>query len=88
MQRGILNLTKKEAELSYRLLENSAQNISSFRQRLQLVLKGSEELTKIEVSRDDVEALLDALPIPTDPANPTYQVLRNKLSMFLAKKNE
>ncbi|NCN03703.1 MAG: hypothetical protein GW942_01350 [Candidatus Pacebacteria bacterium] len=88
MQRGILNLTKKEAQLSDSLLENSIQDVSSFRQRLQLVINGSDELSKIEVNRNDVEALLDSLPIPTKSEDSIYQVLRNKLFMFLAKKNE
>ncbi|NCN87556.1 MAG: hypothetical protein GW941_01525 [Candidatus Pacebacteria bacterium] len=87
MQRGILYLTKNEAQVSYHLLKSSTQDVSGFTQRLELVINGSEELSTVEVSREDVETLLDVLPIPNQSEDPIYKVLRNKLSMFLAKKN-
>ena len=88
MQRGILELNKAEAQLSLNLIPQSTQDLSQLAERLTMVVNGAEEISTIEVDRNQVEALLDALPMPSETEDQNYKVLRNKLSMFLVKKNE
>lgn len=85
MQRGILNITKNEAEFSIQLLKNSIQDVYSFLQRLDLVLNGTEEESRVEVSRFEVEVLLDSLPMPSENEEEVYKKLRNKITYFLNK---
>jgi hypothetical protein len=88
MQRGILPLTKLESTLAKQLSQDSTQDLSSLISKLQLAINGTEGTSNIEVNGEEVEALLDAMSIPSDNEDPRYKVLRNKLLMFLAKKNE
>lgn len=88
MQRGILELTRVEAQSALNLIRQSTQNLNQLVERLTMAINGDDEVSTIEVDRDQVEALLDALPMPNETEDQNYKVLRNKLSMFLAKKNE
>jgi len=88
MQRGILSLTKQESKVAIELSNISTQDLATLASKLELALSSSEDISTIEVNREEVEALLDAMPIPSETENPVYKLLRNKLSMFLASKNE
>ncbi|MDH5533352.1 MAG: hypothetical protein OEX81_02910 [Candidatus Pacebacteria bacterium] len=87
MQRGILEITKPVAQTAINLLANSTQDLSQLFSRLTMVIQGNEELSTIEVDREEVEALLDAMPIPNENEDINYKLLRNILTMFLAKKS-
>ena len=86
MQRGIFELNKVEAHLALQLIPQSNQDLSRLFERLVMVLNSPEEISIVEVDRDQVEALLDVLPMPNENEDQSYKVLRNKLGMFLAKK--
>ncbi len=86
MQRGIISLTKNEAKLAGLLAENSPLDLTSFRAKILLAVNSVEDLNKLEVNRDEVEALLDALPAPSLNQDQNYQLLREKLQSFLIAK--
>lgn len=86
MQRGIINLTKTEALLAQLLAENSPSDLTSFRAKVQLALDSIQETSRLEVNRDEVEALLDAFPAPSVDQDQSYLTLRNKLQSFLITK--
>ncbi len=88
MQRGIINLTKTEAQLAQLLAENSSSDLTSFRAKVQLAINSVQEESKLEVNRDEVEALLDAFPVPSVDQDQSYLTLRNKLQSFLVTKYE
>jgi hypothetical protein len=88
MQRGILSISKPEAALSLILLESSSQDVSTILQRLQMIIDDEKEESIIEVNREEVEALLDVLPIPSETEDPIYKLLRSKLSVFVTKKTD
>lgn len=86
MQRGILTLTKAESSLGIELAQSSTQELSNTISKLQLAVNSIEDISTIEVNREEVEALLDSLPMPSDNENLNYKLLRNNLSMFLGEK--
>ncbi|MCL4208861.1 hypothetical protein KJZ63_04525 [Patescibacteria group bacterium] len=88
MQRGIINLTRTEAQLAQLLAENSSLDLTSFRAKARLAVASVEESNKLEVNRDEVEALLDCLPAPAIGQDQSYQQLREKLQSFLVTKYE
>jgi hypothetical protein len=86
MQRGIISLSTTEARLAELLAENSPLDLTSFRAKVQLVVASGQELNRLEVNRDEVEALLDAMPAPEAGQDQSYQLLREKLQSFLIVK--
>jgi uncharacterized lipoprotein YehR (DUF1307 family) len=88
MQRGILHLTKEEAKLLLQRVSFSVQDISKVAMRLTMAANADQPESTIQVNREEVEALLDILPIPSQENNQQYQVIRSKLTAFLLKKNE
>jgi len=83
MQRGIINLTRTEAQLAQLLAENSSLDLTSFSAKVQLAIDSVQETSKLEVNRDEVEALLDVFPAPSSDQDQSYTTLRNKLQSFL-----
>ena len=85
MQRGILFLTKPESTLANKLAQLSGQDLSNLVTKLNLAINAHEVVSKIEVNIEEVEALLDSLPIPNAKEEQSYKLLRNKLSEFIGK---
>lgn len=83
MQRGILNLAKEQSLVALQLIKKSSQNLSQLEDKLELAVNSNQNSSTIEVNRDEVEALLDAFPIPSDSEEASYKSLRNSLVQFL-----
>lgn len=83
MQRGVIELTKIESRLAEMLAENSGADLTSLRAKLQLALASALEIDRLEVNREEVEAILDAFPEPGQNQDPSYLSLGNKLRGFL-----
>lgn len=86
MQRGIISLSTTEARLAELLAENSPLDLTSFRAKVKLAVASDQEINRLEVNRDEVEALLDTLPAPEPGQDQSYQQLREKLQSFLIAK--
>ncbi len=79
MRRGFLQFTPSELNLlSDFLLQNSPLS-----QKLQTNNLDSKESIPVELSSEEVETLLDSLPIPSSAENPELKFTRSKLSEFL-----
>jgi len=82
MQRGMLNLTKEEIVGALTAVRQSTQTIPLLLGKLELA-KNNGVASDLEISEDEVEIILDNLPLPKE--NATVDSLRVKLSQFLAK---
>ena len=87
MQRGILTLTKNQILVAFDLTKSSNKNLIQLSNKLQMAIDEVKEEDVIEVNENEVESLLDVLPIPTVGERENYKELRNKLLLFLARKD-
>jgi hypothetical protein len=87
MQRGILILSKQESSIAIELAQSSAQDLTNMISKLKLAINSPEDTSTIEVDREEVETLLDALSMPSDDENYNNKLLRSNLSRFLSSKS-
>lgn len=88
MQRGILELTLTESQLALRVIEKAGVNLPTLTQRLGMAVSDGMETSTIEVDREEVESLLDALPMPSENEEQEFKNLRGKLSQFISQQNK
>jgi len=88
MQRCILFLTKPESTLAISLAQESGQDLSNLVTKLNLAINASEDVSKIEVNREEVDSILDILPMPKVNEDQNYKLLRNNLLKFLTNKDD
>lgn len=80
----MLALTKPEIETATSLLGQTKQNIYNLFPRLQSGLLATTDVVEIELSENEVEIILDCLPMPKVGEFPQITSLRSKLTQFLA----
>lgn len=83
MQRGVIELTEIESRLVEMLAENSQADLTSLRAKLQLARAVATAVIRLEVNREEVEAILDAFPEPGATRDASSLSLGEKLRNFL-----
>jgi len=87
MQRGMLSLAPSEIIYACGLAKTSAQDIKNLLPRLESAARdiGNQPQVQVEVSEDEVETLLDNLPMPSPEEDRTITAIRAKLTQFLGQ---
>jgi len=79
MQRGVLQITAKEISEIYKTLDLTDHEGSALKVKLQAAADSMSEIIDIELSEDEVEAILDAIIIPSQSDNENTLSLKKKL---------
>jgi len=85
MKRGILNLNKQQADALYTILLGNQENISQSLLNKFLVEPNDDENFIVELSEEDVDIILDIMPIPSKDDVEILISTRSKISQFLLK---
>jgi hypothetical protein len=87
MQRGMLNLAPSEITYACGLAKTSAQDIKNLLPRLESAARdiGDKSVVHVELSEDEVETLLDSLPMPSKEEDRIVTSMRAKFSQFLGQ---
>lgn len=85
MQRGIIQLTQEEQSILYRVLQDTPMSRSLLAERLSTtsVPTYSTQEETIELSKEEAESVLDALPIPSHDEPNQIHTVRHKLDAFI-----
>lgn len=82
MQRGIIQLSQTEQSILYAIIQSTPLRDSLIATRLSATSPEAEAET-IEMSKDEAESLLDALPIPSQIEPQEITRVRQKLDTFI-----
>jgi len=84
MYRGVVQLNSSQASLVFNLGVAELKD-PLLRQKLTGVIEGENRSQLVNLSRDEVERLLDLLPPPTMGEAEELRSVRHKLEQFLSK---
>jgi len=85
MQRGVIQITKKEVQEIYRTFDLTQHEGLALKSKLIAAGNSTAELINIELSEDEVEAILDNIIIPSKTDNENTISLRKKLQNKMAE---
>ncbi len=85
MQRGVITFTTQEQKIIYQILHDFVPDLTQLQQKFLVTQTGGEleHLDSIELSRDEVELILDQMPIPSGEEPEEVSHIRSLLSSFL-----
>lgn len=83
MKRGLINLLHLEIQQALNYITKNEEN-KLLISKLEAGLKNGQQ-TQVQVSEEELEILMDNLPIPKQGEDQALNNLRTKVQMFLSK---